>query len=384
MNRRLFLTTSGSLLIGITGGLFWRADSQGVFDAGAGPAYEPWKALADGGPFGLVSHAILAASPHNTQPWIFRISTGRIDLFADTTRAIGTIDPFLREMHMGLGCALENLLLAAAARGYRCTVALMPEPAEPRHVARVDLTSTQPVISARFRAIPQRHTNRGPYDGNRKISTELLSGLSRAAAEEGGALLAWFDDEHRMARLRALILQSTQAIIDDEEQSRDSFRWFRHDWHEIQKRADGLTIDATVSRPAMRALAKLMPPMSQRRIDEFWLRATRDDQLPTAAAFGALLVADPDDRRVQVRCGKQWQRLHLEATVHGLVAQPLNQIPERCGREQKLGLNPSTRMAFTQISGLPRLQPILLFRIGHPTLAALPSPRRGVQTVVDS
>ena len=65
-----------------------------------------------------MSAAILAANPHNSQPWRFRVSDTQIDLFADRGRNLGTIDPFLREMHIGLGAALENLLLAAAVYGY--------------------------------------------------------------------------------------------------------------------------------------------------------------------------------------------------------------------------------------------------------------------------
>jgi hypothetical protein len=33
-------------------------------------------------PLALVSAAILAANPHNTQPWLFQVSDSRIDLIA--------------------------------------------------------------------------------------------------------------------------------------------------------------------------------------------------------------------------------------------------------------------------------------------------------------
>ncbi len=72
----------------------------------------------DQGPVNLVRAAILAANPHNSQPWLFHVTRTQIDLYADLQRNIGTVDPFLREMHLGLGCALENLLVAAPANGY--------------------------------------------------------------------------------------------------------------------------------------------------------------------------------------------------------------------------------------------------------------------------
>src|ERR1051326_1539782 len=79
------------------------------------------------GPLDLVRAAILAANPHNSQPWLFHVTQTQIDLFADRRRNLGTVDPFLREMHIGLGCALENLLLAAAANGYSTQVTFLPD-----------------------------------------------------------------------------------------------------------------------------------------------------------------------------------------------------------------------------------------------------------------
>ena len=38
----------------------------------------------------------------------------------------GALDLYLREQHIGLGCALENLMLAAAANGYNATATLLP------------------------------------------------------------------------------------------------------------------------------------------------------------------------------------------------------------------------------------------------------------------
>ena len=70
--------------------------------------------------------AILSASPHNTQPWRFKVTNSWIELYLDPNRNVGALDPYLREEHIGMGCALENLMLAAAANGYAATVTLVP------------------------------------------------------------------------------------------------------------------------------------------------------------------------------------------------------------------------------------------------------------------
>lgn len=103
------------------GGLSWRAFDQGVFHTGKGPAYEPWDLHGDNdqnGYLAIVQDAILASNPHNTQPWLFKITDKQIQLYADDSRHLGAFDPFRREMYIGLGCAIENLMLSAKARGY--------------------------------------------------------------------------------------------------------------------------------------------------------------------------------------------------------------------------------------------------------------------------
>lgn len=161
--RALALAGAGTLVL-VGGGGVWRAADQGVFSTGEGPAYEPWDdwRTATKGPLDLVRAAILAANPHNSQPWLFQVSQTQIDLLADRRRNLGTVDPFLREMHIGLGCALENLLLAAAANGYITQVTLLPNASDESDVARIDLEPGSTPVSDLYSMIPQRHTNRYP------------------------------------------------------------------------------------------------------------------------------------------------------------------------------------------------------------------------------
>src|ERR1700693_2663924 len=151
MQRRPFLKGVGVVTVVVVGGGVWRAYDQGVFSVGQGPAYEPWKDWRNNspdGPLALVRAAILAASPHNTQPWLFKVTNSSIELHIDTQRNVGALDPYLREEHIGIGCALENLMLAAPANGYAATATVEPGKPGPlppgpktQLLARVDLTS---------------------------------------------------------------------------------------------------------------------------------------------------------------------------------------------------------------------------------------------------
>jgi nitroreductase len=80
------------------------------------------------GVMGLVGKAVLAPSSHNTQPWFFLLGKPHIDLLADRTRALPVNDPEDRELTISCGCALMNLLLAAAASGHQVENRLLPDP----------------------------------------------------------------------------------------------------------------------------------------------------------------------------------------------------------------------------------------------------------------
>jgi hypothetical protein len=66
----------------------------------------------------LVRYATLAANGHNTQPWKFSIKEDAIEIHPDFTRQLKVVDPDHRELWISLGCALENLTVAARAAGY--------------------------------------------------------------------------------------------------------------------------------------------------------------------------------------------------------------------------------------------------------------------------
>ncbi|HXP23966.1 MAG TPA: hypothetical protein VN807_07480, partial [Candidatus Sulfotelmatobacter sp.] len=94
LQRRYFLKGAGIVTVVVVGAGVWRAYDQGVFSVGEGPAYAPWKdwrAATGGGPLSLVRAAILAASPHNTQPWLFKVSDSSIELYIDTQRNVGAL-----------------------------------------------------------------------------------------------------------------------------------------------------------------------------------------------------------------------------------------------------------------------------------------------------
>jgi hypothetical protein len=378
-----------TILIGIGGvaaasaGLGWHAGQRGVFSVGRGTAYEAWNTWRPGeGPLHTVHAAILAASPHNTQPWLFRVTDTHVDVIADMTRNIGSIDPFRRELYIGLGCALENLLVAARAIGYGTGVALLPDGPDAARVAAVQLTAAQKTPSPLYDAIPHRHTNRGPYDVARPVPEDVLTALAQLGPDLPDVSVLWFTADADRQKLSSLIVAATEAIVADKQQSADSARWFRMSWDELQRHRDGVTLDAAGLSPALLAIAKMLPPMSMEESDAAWLKVTRETHVATAPAFGLLLVRDARDNGQRLQGGRLWQRMHLWATANGVAMQPLNQVSERADREASQGIEPKFGNALKDLIGDPAWQALMPFRLGYAQRPGHPSPRRAAEQVL--
>jgi hypothetical protein len=367
----------------------YRVVDRGVFSGTTGEAYQPWaewRGIPTDGVKQPLRAAILAANPHDTQPWIFDASAERITVYADRSRNLGTFDPYRREMHLGIGACIENLVRAAGVLGYTSLVrpvdghlGLSPNN-EAVPVAHITLDTGSAASDPLYQMIPKRHTNRGPYT-EKRVTPETLIRFADAIASPlvRPAFLVGADARKQMG---ALIVKATEDIIADPEMSADSARWFRTGSREVKAHRDGITMDGAGLSPFMVGATKFLPDQSASTADGYWLSMTRDTHTATAPVFGMILVKNRLDMASAIAAGRAWQHLHLLATSEGIAAQPLNQPVEMVDRHAMLKKPDTYAAALAKLANADGWEATFTFRMGYAERPSPPSPRRPLGDVL--
>ncbi len=308
----------------------------------------------------LVHYATLAANGHNTQPWKFAIKDNAIEIHPDYSRRLLVVDPHDRELWISLGCALENLLVAARASGYTIEVTY-PDRADFIHV---QLAADTPQGSSLFDAIPLRQNTRSAYDG-RLIKNEDLDQL-QALQVEPGVMLQFATNPTAMDTILEYVNLGNLAQYADTAFVDELIEWLRFNKKEALSSLDGLYSACSGN------------PQVPRFIGQMFVAGTKPQQQADADAakfrtspVAVVVASETEDKSAWVRTGQVYERLALQTTALGIKSAFLNQPIEV----------PELRGQFQSAIGLGSYLPQLLVRLGY--AEAMPrSLRRPVEEVL--
>jgi hypothetical protein len=302
-----------------------------------------WTPLrADGGPRELIRYATLAANSHNSQPWKFTADGRRITIAPDYARRCPAVDPDDHHLFVSLGCAVENLVHAAAATG------LMARTAMESDLITIGFDPAPPSESDLFKSIPHRQSTRAAYDG-KAVSNEILTALEKAGTTAGVTIMV-ITDRSKISGVSDYVIEGNSAQMRDKAFMDELQHWIRFDSADAVATMDGLAARASGNSEWPAWLARRLLPLvlTERGENEKYRTHIQ------SSAGVAVFVADRSDRAYLVEVGRACQRFALQATALGLKHAFINQPVEV----------PHVRTQFASYLGIGDRLPDLVMRFG--------------------
>jgi nitroreductase len=300
----------------------------------------------------LLRYAILAPSVHNSQPWKFSIDRDRIGVFADRTRWLKAADPDRRDFHLSLGCALENLLVAARHFGYSPEVSHFPRPASPNLAALVNLppaTRAPAPTSGPLDLIARRHTSYRKYTAG-LLTPGLLEALDGACAAGEATLFRETDPGIKHAVAELLRRAAAEQFADTA---------FRDEVGEWTGRGE-----YGIARPRFR-----FGRWGVQQVEEFM---EHEVELFARAPLVGALLSRQDDPAAQLRTGQALERVWLVAERWGLSLRPASAL---CAV-------PAVRKELARVVGAGDSHVQHVFRLGFSEAEKARTGRRPVDEVI--
>jgi nitroreductase len=311
----------------------------------------------------LLNYAVVAPSGHNTQPWLFRLMSDRVEVFADRTRALPIVDPQDRELMMSCGAALCQLRLAIRHFGFSDVVEVFPNGSQAHLIARVRLgVARSPTAEERlFSAIGKRRSNRAAFEA-RPVPSELVTALHSSAAEEDVEFHEVVGGDRRTA-VADLVAEGDRVQFSNKLFRRELAAWIRPN---VNRRRDGIPGRAL----GMGNLMSYIAPLVIRTFDVGSRQAAEHRELALGSPLLAVLSTVMDDAEAWLATGHALTKVLLRAYAEGVCVSFLNppiEVPE---------LRPRLRDILGR-AGYPQL----LLRLGYgPEVKA--TPRREVSEVL--
>ena len=270
----------------------------------------------------LAEWAAKAPSGHNTQPWQFVLGESSIDIHPDFTKSLPVVDPDNRELYVSLGCATENLCIAASHMGCEATASLGTD-----GVIHVELTRQSDVVPSKlFSYMATRQTNRSVYNGA-SIPEEDIRTLELLPAEPGVVTHYYKSGSDAFNTIAQMIYQGNSQQMNDKAFKDELQSWMRYNKKHQDETRDGLSYAVFGAPNLPRCVSKfIMSKMINEKTQN------KSDQRKIASSSHLVLLTTQNDTPQQwVTLGRTLERMLLTMTELGVAhayANPPNEIRE--------------------------------------------------------
>ncbi|MEH6360177.1 MAG: twin-arginine translocation pathway signal protein [Amylibacter sp.] len=277
-----------------------------------------------------LSYALLAANPHNRQPWIVElVGDHKLHLWKDKTRLLHATDPYGRQINIGMGCFLEQMVLGSKAHGYDVTLDIFPDGKD------------GPVATAVFRKgakrdplfdyILERRSCKKPYEDQpvSAIMAEDLAPYADVAIEND-----------KVAAIKKITWDAHVIEAMTPHTWKESVDLMRLGAKEVDANPDGISLTGGVLEVMTTTGILTREGSLDTQSTGFNEAMKMFHTLMHATPAYAYLASKGNTPKDQIAVGRQWARLNLKTTEMGLslhpVSQALQEYPEMAGQYRNI------------------------------------------------
>ncbi|KGN77766.1 nitroreductase [Porphyromonas gulae] len=295
----------------------------------------------------LIEQAVKAPSGHNTQPWTFRIKETGIDILPDFTKTLPVVDPDNRELFVSLGCATENLCIAAAHRGYETMVSIAENGTIHIGFTKQDSDTPSPL----FPYISVRQTNRSVYNGSIIPVNDITALAEKNDMEPFVGIHFFKSGTQEFDAISEMVCKGNSIQMRDKKFKEELQQWMRYNKKHQDATRDGLSYAVFGAPNLPRFIVKTI---ITRLINE--KSQNRNDRRKIASSSHFVLFTSLNNTVEQwIKLGRVLERLLLKATGMGISHAYMNQPNEEQGLSRKMA----------ETLGIAGEYPTVLIRLGY-------------------
>ncbi len=281
-------------------------------------AQKPWDlagAYADPRKNAL-SYALLAPNPHNLQPWMVRLAgENGLTILHDKTKRLPETDPHDRQLMIGFGCFIEQMVLAAGGAGHAVDVTLFPDGEDAPTVARATFREggTADPLAAHMMA---RRSTKEPFE-DRPVPAAAMTELQGMADVH--------TDPAMVEAIKALTWESWMVETSTPHTMQESIDLMRMGKAEINATPDGIDMGGFMVEAGILAGVVTRESLADPDSTAFQQGIEIYRPILQATPAYAVLTSQDNSRVDQIETGRRWLRLNLTTTKLGLALHPCSQ-----------------------------------------------------------
>ncbi|MEW5846321.1 MAG: hypothetical protein AB1777_08655 [Bacteroidota bacterium] len=298
----------------------------------------------------IIENAVKAPSGHNTQPWLFENIENGIIIHPDFSRTLPIVDGDNHALYISLGCALENILIAASQLGFESAIQYPNDSGDSIKVTfQINNTFSEGKKDPLYDYISSRQVNRGEYS-DRKIASHVLQKLKLSFSLPGISLVL-LDGRESFSNIIPLIIEGNNLQFENKQFINELTSWFRYSKTEAKRKKDGLWT-AAMGLPNM---GKPIGMFVMKNFVSAKSEAKRLGGILQHTQGLAIFLSEKDDLASWINTGRAFQRFGLTATQLGIshahLYMPCEELAVRKKLAKKLNMS--------------NLDPLLVIRYGY-------------------